>query len=374
MTLKIGFVTTNMKWGGSEDLWSETLKTLFKKGIDVSVNLPQFSPQPQIISDLVNSGCSMYFKKNSEVKAYSLTERVVNKFQRIFQKDYAWLDSFNPDLVVISQGNLLQGLDWKRECIKRSIPYVSIVQAVIDFHLIEDNFADQLCEVYQKAITNYFVSENNLNLTNKLLGTQFNNSEIVRNPFKVPYTPKLSYPSLDPQLKLAVVGALNIPHKGQDLLFEVLKQDKWKNRNLTVSLYGSGPSERILKRLKELWQLEQVEFKGFTNNILEIWQENHGLLMGSRLEGLPLAVVEAMLCQRIAIVPDIGGNGEVIRDNENGFLALAPTVFCIDEAMERAWQRREEWETLGKIAAQDIRQIIPENPAQIFAEKLLNLL
>jgi glycosyltransferase involved in cell wall biosynthesis len=389
MTLKIGFVSTNecAPWGGSEELWYETVKVLLKDGIQVSVNVPYWSPIPSPIADLIDLGCPVEFQKNSrnETVRLRLREQIIDKLKDKAEKllsrgsqphnnCYVWLDSFKPDLVVISQGNHREGVTWKRQCLKRGIPFVAIVHLVSDLQWPDDRLADQLCDVYGKAVVNYFVSQKNVDSLEKLIGAKLDNAKFVRNPFKVPYDNNLPYPSTEPFFNLAVVGSLHPIHKGQDMLFEVLRQDKWKERPLKVSLYGQGPNERLLKRLKELWQLDRVEFKGFQKDVIQIWKENHGLLMGSRMEGLPLAVVEAMLCQRIVIVPDIAGNGEIVRDNKNSFLAKAPTSFFLDEALERAWELREDWEAMGKVASRDIQQIIPPDPPRIFADELVSLL
>ena len=74
-------------------------------------------------------------------------------------------------------------------------------------------------------------------------------------------------------------------------------------------------------------------------------------MLPSRFEGLPLALVEAMLCPRPAVVTNVAGNTEVIEDGETGFVAAAPTAGHLDEAMEGhgvsegtgvpwAWKRR----------------------------------
>ena len=66
---------------------------------------------------------------------------------------------------------------------------------------------------------------------------------------------------------------------------------------------------------------------------------------------MPLSVVEAMLCGRPCIVTDVAGNRELIRDNVNGFLAKAPTVELLDEAMNRAWENRHRLREMGEAAA-----------------------
>ena len=64
------------------------------------------------------------------------------------------------------------------------------------------------------------------------------------------------------------------------------------------------------------------------------------LVMPSRFEGLPLAIVEAMLCARPVVATDVAGHAEVVEDGVTGFLADAPTVGAIAAALERCWVRR----------------------------------
>ena len=70
----------------------------------------------------------------------------------------------------------------------------------------------------------------------------------------------------------------------------------------------------------------------------KIWTENEVLVMPSRYEGLPLAIVEAMLCGRTIVATDVAGNSEIIDDGVTGFLAKAPTPPALLEALERLWE------------------------------------
>src|SRR5437763_3000966 len=47
-----------------------------------------------------------------------------------------------------------------------------------------------------------------------------------------------------------------------------------------------------------------------------------------------------ILCARPAIVTNVGGNAELLEDGRSGFVAPAPTIKHLNEAMERAWDRR----------------------------------
>jgi glycosyltransferase involved in cell wall biosynthesis len=75
----------------------------------------------------------------------------------------------------------------------------------------------------------------------------------------------------------------------------------------------------------------------------------------------------------VPIITNTGGNGEVVTDGETGFLAAAPTEECLDDALERAWQQRDNWRAIGNAAADRIRTLVPVNPARVFADHLLQI-
>jgi glycosyltransferase involved in cell wall biosynthesis len=193
----------------------------------------------------------------------------------------------------------------------------------------------------------------------------------VQNPFQVSWDVNVKWPSEELSWQFACVGRLEPVAKGQDLLFNALSRDKWRERNWHLNLYGSGHGERSLRRLSQNLHLGgRLTFHGHVSDVAGIWSSNHILLLMSRYEGLPLALVEAMLCARAAVVTDVAGNAEVVDDNTTGFLAAAPTVEFVDFALERAWNRRFEWKHMGLAAASAIRRIRSPDPVQDFAERL----
>jgi glycosyltransferase involved in cell wall biosynthesis len=88
---------------------------------------------------------------------------------------------------------------------------------------------------------------------------------------------------------------------------------------------------------------------------------------------MPLVLVEAMLCGRPAIVTDVAGARELVRDGVNGFLAKAPTVELLDEAMNRAWENRHRLKEMGEQAAIDVRKFVSPDPVEDFVRELLAL-
>jgi glycosyltransferase involved in cell wall biosynthesis len=117
-------------------------------------------------------------------------------------------------------------------------------------------------------------------------------------------------------------------------------------------------------------QLHNVHFRGHVDDVAAIWKQNHLLVLPSRYEGLPLALVEAMWCGRPAVVTDVAGNTEVCVDNETGFVAAAPTVPLLAEALERAWNRRGNWQQIGQAARARAECQIPRDSIALFTEEL----
>ncbi|MDD5069396.1 MAG: glycosyltransferase family 4 protein [Candidatus Omnitrophica bacterium] len=365
---KIAFVSTNewASWGGSEELWAQTAIRMGKQGFLVGVNIKGWEETPSRIQEMERSGCMV---KRRWYKRRNIFHRAASKVFRSMSM-YGWLDKFAPGLVVISQGNNFDGINWMQACVTRDIPYVVISHTAAANFWPVDERAFKAAELYQRAKRCFFVSKAILKLTEKQLATSLDNAKIVRNPHNVPYCITLPWPKEEGVYRLACVGSLEPVSKGQDILFEVLCSDKWRRRPLEVTLFGAGYNEKSLKRLKDLWCLDKVRFAGFEDDVESIWKNNHGLILPSRYEGLPMAIIEAMLCGRICIVTDVGGNTELLEDNVNGFVVKAPQVEFLDEAMERAWNRKDSWPEIGQLAAVSVRKIIPSDSVGVFIDEL----
>jgi len=361
---KIAFYSTLAgAWGGSEELWSRSALFLTDHGVIVDVGVaPIFSPEKQSL--LQTHGCRLW-----KLPPFRRPQRV---FRR---QKFNWLDRANPDMVVLSLAVHHHGAEWMAELQDRKIPYVLIVQSADESYFHSDENVPALRAGYERARQCFFVSQANKEFVQWNLAAEFPEASIVRNPFKVSYDAAPTYPQeKNGRFQIACVARLEPIAKGQDILFSVINRAKWRARSLSVTLFGNGLTQQTLEHAKEVYKLDNVDFGGFVENVESIWKLHQALILPSRFEGLPLALVEAMLCRRCAIVTDVSGNAELIEDNVTGFVAAGPSARALDEALERAWLRREEWMQIGMLAGSRVRDLVPPDPGGLFGSMLLDLM
>lgn len=377
---RIAFVSSNAAWGGSEELWSAAAAVLAAEGHDVAVYKAGIDGSEPRIRRLRELGCSLH-----DLAGGLLFPRLLASGLAFvsyagsygIQLARLWLAlklSRRPDLVVISQGGNYDGVFFADIVRRLNLPYVLISQKATDLYWPADRRRERMRRVYGAARACYFVAEHNRVLTEQQIGMEVPRASIVRNPFLVPWEPRSDWPDERDGLRLACIGRLYPMEKGQDLLLRVLARDHWRERPLSVSIYGSGHQRGGLEGMARKLGLTSVSFRGFVHDVASIWSEHHGLVLPSRCEGLPLVLVEAMLSGRVAIVTNVAGNTEVLTDDVTGFVAAAPTEDALDEAMERAWRRRGEWRAIGSTAATRIRELVPPDPAGDLAAELLRVL
>lgn len=362
--MKIAFLSAMMghAWGGSEELWSQAAPRLASAGADVLVYVARQRQQHPRVEALRSAGVALH-----EVRRRRKLERKLGWREPLA----AGLAQARPDLLVISLGALFDGLDAMRAARASGVRYVLIVQAVIETWRPE--YWAEYRELFLQAAFVYYVAEDNRRSAMRLLMLPEHPSKVVPNPYKVRHDAALPWPADDGVARLAMVARLEFPAKGHELLFEVLAAPRWRARRLEVGLFGAGPHEQYFRAMVEFWKLGAVRFCGHVDDVADIWRRHHALVLPSRYEGTPIALVEAMLSGRPAVVTDIAGNTELVEDGVSGFVAPAPTARHLDAALERAWARRAEWPQLGQAAAARARACVPADPPGAFAAELRRL-
>ena len=91
------------------------------------------------------------------------------------------------------------------------------------------------------------------------------------------------------------------------------------------------------------------------------------------MEGQSLALIEAMYCNRMAIVTNVGDADMLTEEGITGFLAKYPAPEFVDDALEKAWKKRELWRDMGCAAGKKIRNVLLDDPAGSFTDTLIAL-
>lgn len=368
--MRFAFISTmwGVPWGGSEELWSRAALRLKNDSHEVFASVvfwPSLSPKVDALRQ-----CGIEVSTHSSRHA-GLAGRIRHKIAGGNAKDYERLRKYRPDLVIISQGFNMDGLGWMSFCQQAGLPFVVIVQCNSELWWPEDEIGRDLAKAYRAARKVFCVSRSNLDLLERQIGESLPNAMVVRNPFNVSSHQPIAWPEETDTWRLACVARLTPAAKGQDLLFQVLARTQWQKRSVEINLYGTGPCELSLQCLARSLRLKMVHFRGHVDNVASIWAQNHMLVLPSRFEGLPLALVEAMWCGRPAIVTDVAGNAELCFDRETGFVAAAPAVGLLEQTMEVAWNHRHEWQKMGAAARARVEQLVPKDPIGDFCQRLL---
>lgn len=338
----IVFISTmaGASWGGSEELWSQTAVRLLKDGFSVSASVVESSPLHERVQHMRATGLPVQVRP----RRYALWARAWNLLTSrgttmVAVQVGKLLRTMQPNLVVFSDGLAYPPIELIELCIAKNIRFVTIAQANSDCFWLDDMDAKRYRVGFAAALRCYFVSRENQRLVEKQIGCEVSNAELVWNPYNIDQKFPAPWPTSgqEGELRLASVARLHPPSKGQDILLEALASPTWANCTWHLTLYGEGPMRDILERLTRRLDLtNRVTFAGYVP-VEEIWTSNHVLVMPSRYEGLPLAIIEAMLCGRPVIATDIAGHPEVIADGLTGFLAGPPSIRTLAVALERLW-------------------------------------
>ncbi len=333
-------------WGGSEELWAATALEALEVGHEVFVSVFGWTNKAPKLRELERRGAKILCRPNPDVRAFGSSFRAGSSYRDFFK--------MNPDVIVLSQGRTFEFI-WQSDLLEllyvTPIPFVVVCQFNENLPMLTDDIRrEHAFNIFARAFRVLFVANENRLDAERQLARKIPNSGLILNPVNLSDRSYVQWPE-SRTARFASVARLEAKPKGQDILIEVLSADQWKERDWHLTLYGSGHDERYLRSLVELFGLEErITFAGHQSDVRTIWAQEQVLVMFSRAEGTPLALVEAMLCGRPAVVSDVGGNQEWVTETQTGFVAEAPVIGLARAALERAWAARQSWNAMGSQA------------------------
>ncbi|KAA5548322.1 glycosyltransferase family 4 protein [Adhaeribacter rhizoryzae] len=374
--MKVAFISTlgHVSWGGSEALWYETAKKALTEKHEVLTITHFFNDIPDKIKELARLGAATHFMKGYDP---AITVRILRRLKNTIVKESEaekLLKAFDPDVIVFNQCGayeITEMANFQRYLLSVNKPYYIICHNYNETLVLTEEKRRILLNLFSKAKNVFMICQLQLDTIMKQIVKRLPNVSLIDNPVNLQDVGPIKFPALD-KVHFACVASFDVDRKGQDIIFEVLSKEKWQNRNWQLNIYGGGKDKKYLEQLVSYFGIaDKVIFKGHVQNINAIWRENHLLLLSSRIETGPMVLTEAMLCGRPVVTTYVGRVPEVVKDGYNGFIAGAATANLFDEALERAWQNKNQWESIGMQAYQTALNAVNLNAPETFLKVLL---
>jgi len=154
-------------------------------------------------------------------------------------------------------------------------------------------------------------------------------------------------------LLVAAAGRLSY-EKGFDILIDAVA-GRLAQRPVAVLVAGEGPQERRLRdRVRRLGLARYIHFLGFVEDTARLYAAADLVVLPSRYEGMPNALMEAMALGRPVVATRVNGVEELIPSEEEGWLVSPADPAALREGLDRALRSPAERRRRGARARERI--------------------
>jgi glycosyltransferase involved in cell wall biosynthesis len=131
------------------------------------------------------------------------------------------------------------------------------------------------------------------------------------------------------------VGRFETP-KDYPTMLRAFARVRQENSESVLLLVGRGALQAETEALaRELGLSGSVRFLGVRDDIPEIMSAADGYVMSSAWEGMPMVLLEAAAAALPIVATAVGGNGQLVQDQENGFMVPPGSAEDLGDAMLR---------------------------------------
>jgi len=125
-----------------------------------------------------------------------------------------------------------------------------------------------------------------------------------------------------------------IPRKGHATLLRAVARVAPERRPFLVAAFGKGAEEPRLREMARGLSIEdRVLWPGFRDNLHELLPGIDCLVHPARMEGLGVAILQALACAKPVIACPVGGIPEAVRPPEDGWLVPVDDDEALADAM-----------------------------------------
>ena len=165
-------------------------------------------------------------------------------------------------------------------------------------------------------------------------------------------------------------GELN-QNKNQTMLILAAAELRKYIPELKVFLAGNGPFEKQLrKQIQDLHLEECVRLLGYRMDLENITPMVDLVVSCSIREGLPLNIIEAMLCRKSVVVSDNRGHRELVENEANGYIVSVDNLEGYVKHIMNLYMNPEKLIRMGNAAFETARQytadVVKKELAEIY--------
>lgn len=150
---------------------------------------------------------------------------------------------------------------------------------------------------------------------------------------------------------IGTVGRLD-QIKNLPMLLKAIAAGRGKNKTIKCLLVGDGPEREKLTELAAALNIEDdIVFAGYRADATALLQCMNLFVLCSFSEGTSMALLEAMAAGVPAVVTNVGGNPELIRHGENGWVIPSDAEADLAAVIDEAFHSPETRLKLAKMAS-----------------------
>ena len=144
-------------------------------------------------------------------------------------------------------------------------------------------------------------------------------------------------------------------HEGLIRAFSKLIRRCDGNSNFYLLLIGDGElKSRLINISRDEGIESQIIFMGQRRDVPDILRALDGFLLNSKTEGMSYAILEAMASGLPIIATDVGGNAELVKHGEEGFLYPEGDTPALVEYIQTVVKNRERLKIMGEKARRKV--------------------
>lgn len=351
--MKIFICIPTLQIAGAERFVTELAINLKKMDIDISVIVTRKISKTDFYKELIENNVKIYdVSANNYVKTYiNIIKLLKQEKPNIIHTNVgAMLHMLFPTIfyrkvkhlfTVHSMGyRIFTGV---KKTIAEVFFRINIVQPVAICDIVKKS----ICDSYRLKSENVFCIYNGVD-TNKFSAINKENTEKVT---------------------FITVGTL-YEIKNQKMIIDAFQLVKKEHNNIELIIVGEGPQKSYLENMVSKYNLNSyVKFLGRQKDVKKYLDKADIYLCSSKVEGLPLAVMEAMSMELPIITTPAGGVKDIVKNEENGIIISHDDYEAMAVAMCNLIKNKVLREQMGKKS----REIAKQHDVTICAKEYLNL-